>query len=173
MLHLALLADEGLVSIDLGSDIWVLIIFTLMVVILYKTAWKNVLAGLKAREERIRSDIAHAEQARAAAEASQKEYANQLADAEEKVRQIINKAAADAHKIADNINAAAQAEAEARKEKALADIEQARKDAMRQVYLEAGEIATEIASRILRRNINAADQQNLISEALDQLQKVG
>jgi len=42
----------------LYAAVWVLVIFVVMLAILYPTAWKNVLAGLKAREDRIRRDIA-------------------------------------------------------------------------------------------------------------------
>ena len=61
------------------SAVWTLIIFLILLGILYKGAWKNVLAGLKGREERIRNDIAQAEAARAKAEATLKEYNAQLA----------------------------------------------------------------------------------------------
>jgi F-type H+-transporting ATPase subunit b len=172
MLMTSLLAEGGLLDFDVMSAIWVLIIFSILVTILYKTAWKNVLAGLKAREDRIRGDIAHAEQVRRDAEAKLKEYADQLATAEEKVREIIAKATGDAHKIAESINAAAQVEAEGRKEKAVAEIEQAKRDALRQVYDQTAELATSIASKILRRNLNAADQQALVKEALGQLQNI-
>jgi F-type H+-transporting ATPase subunit b len=172
MLPTPILAD-GLMTIDWASDLWILIVFSVMAIILYKTAWKNVLAGLKAREDRIRGDIARAEEAQAKGEATLREYAAQLAQAEDKVRDILNKATAEAHKIAENINAAAQAEAEARKEKATAEIEQAKHEALRQIYDQTAELATSIASRIIKRNLNPADQQNLVNEALDQLQKVG
>jgi len=167
------LADGGLLDFNPLSCLWVLLTFLGVLAILYKSAWKNVLAGLKAREDRIRGDIAHAEEARAKAEATLREYAAQLSQAEEKVRDILNKATADAHKIAENINASAQAEAEARKEKATAEIEQAKQEALREIYNQTAELATSIASRIIKRNLNPADQQNLVNEALDQLQKVG
>src|SRR5581483_3387683 len=60
------------------SALWVLIIFIILLMILYPTAWRNVLAGLKKREERIRTDIADAEAARAKAEATLKQYNEQL-----------------------------------------------------------------------------------------------
>ena len=51
------LADEnGLVGFNPGSALLVLIIFMFVVIVLYKTAWKHVLAGLKSREERIRKE---------------------------------------------------------------------------------------------------------------------
>src|SRR3954469_25770004 len=46
------------------SALWVVIIFLVLLAVLYPTAWKNVLAGLKAREDRIRKDIAEAEATR-------------------------------------------------------------------------------------------------------------
>src|SRR4051812_40687476 len=39
---------------DQLQALWVLIIFIVLLAILYPTAWKNILAGLKKREERIR-----------------------------------------------------------------------------------------------------------------------
>src|SRR4051794_5043464 len=44
--------------------LWTLIIFIVLLMVLYPTAWRNVLTGLKKREERIRGDIADAEAAR-------------------------------------------------------------------------------------------------------------
>src|SRR2546421_2289768 len=82
------------------SALWVIAIFLIVLAILYPTAWKNVIAGLKAREERIRGDIAAAESARTKAEATLREYTAQLATAEQRARDTINAAAADAERIA-------------------------------------------------------------------------
>src|SRR6266536_3763602 len=65
------------------SALWVIIIFGIMLAILYPTAWKNVIAGLKAREQRIRNDISEAEADRGKAEATLREYSAQLATAEQ------------------------------------------------------------------------------------------
>ena len=99
MLITPLLAEGDLVAFDFASAIWILGIFLVLVIILYKTAWKHVLAGLKAREERIRGDIAAAEAAKAKADASLKEFNAQLASAEDKAKNILAQAALDAEKI--------------------------------------------------------------------------
>ena len=49
------LAEASLTDFDAKSAAIVLVVFVFVAIILYKTAWKNVLAGLKAREDRIRS----------------------------------------------------------------------------------------------------------------------
>ena len=155
------------------SAIWVVIIFVLLLAILYPTAWKNVLAGLKAREERIRRDIADAEAARSRAEATLKEYNAQLAAAEARVREMLNKATVDGEKIAQNIRMQAQVEGEQLKERAQRDIEAARDQAIAQLHEESVVLATNIAEKIIRRNLNPQDQRDLLARSLDELQTVG
>jgi len=100
------------------AAVWVLIIFVVLLAVLYPTAWKNVLAGLKAREDRIRKDIADAEAARARAEATLREYNTKLATAEGQIREMLSKATADAEKIATSIRMQAQHEAALNDERA-------------------------------------------------------
>jgi F-type H+-transporting ATPase subunit b len=149
------------------------VIFVLLLAILYPTAWKSVLAGLKKREERIRADIADAEAARKKAEATLREYNTQLAAAEARVRQMISDATAQGEKLATGIRMQAVQEAEEAKERAQRDIEAARDAAIRDFRAYAADLAIDIAGKILRRNVNAADQQDLVRQSLDELQTVG
>jgi F-type H+-transporting ATPase subunit b len=154
------------------SALWVVIIFLVLLAVLYPTAWKNVLSGLKAREERIRKDIAEAEAARAKAEATLKEYGAQLATAESKVRDMINNATKDGERVATEIRMRAQAEAEDAKKRAMKEIDTAKQNALAEIYQRAAELSTSIAEKILRRNINAEDQKDLVKRSLDELQTV-
>jgi F-type H+-transporting ATPase subunit b len=156
----------------LGPAIWTLVIFVIMLAILYPTAWKNVLAGLKKREERIRKDIADAEAARLRSEATLKEYNNQLAAAEARGREILNKAAADAEALAASIRSRAQTESEEIKDRATKDIEAARALAVSDIQRQAAELATLVAEKILRRSLNASDQEDLVRQSLDQMHTV-
>ena len=165
-------AQPGLLSLDLQQAIWVLVIFCVLVAVLYKTAWKNVLIGLKSREDRIRRDIADAESSRVKAEASLRDYTRQLGDAEAKVRDILAKASADAEKLGQSIRMQAQNESEEIKERANREIEQAKDQAVREVYEQGATLATSVAEKILRRSINADDQRDLVTRALDQMQSL-
>ena len=146
--------------------IWVLIIFVIMLAILYPTAWRNVLIGLKKREERIRKDIADAEAARAKADATLREYNAQLAAAEGRVREMLNKATADGERLATQIRMKAQQEAEEIKERNAREIEDA---AIREIYEKTVDLSTRIAERILKRNLNDDDQRDLVQSSLEQL----
>ena len=152
--------------------LWVVIIFVILLAVLYPTAWKNVLAGLKKREERIRHDISDAENTRAKAENTLKEYNTRLATAETQVRELITNAAADAEKIAAGIRMRGQQEAEEIKEKALKDIDASRKQALTEIYAQTANLSTSIAEKILKRNLNADDQRDLVNESLEQLQSL-
>jgi len=153
-----------------AQAVWVLIIFLMVLAILYPTAWKGVLNGLKTREQRIRNDIAEAEAARAKAEQTLAEYNRQLASAEERVREMLAKAQADGERLASTIREKATQEAETIKSRALSEIEEARKSAIAQVHSEAAEISTAIAEKIIRRNLNADDQRDLVRASLEQLE---
>jgi len=167
------LADGELLEFNVASCVWVLAIFLLVAIILYRTAWKNVLIGLKAREERIRKDIADAEAARMKAEETLRQYDSRLAEAELKVRDIIDKAALDAERIGTSIRMKAQEEAEEAKERATKEIEAAKQTALTEIYEQTANLATSVAEKIIRRNLNPDDQRDLVNQSLQQLQHVG
>ncbi len=164
-----LIAEAELIAPDFKSALLVLVIFLGVAIILYKTAWKNVLAGLKAREERIRSAISDADAARAKGEATLKEYNLQLQTAEAQVRDLLGRATLEAEKIAAGIRMHAQQEAEEIKEKAMKEIESSKTQALSEIYEQTASLATSVAEKILRRNLNADDQRDLVSQSLNEL----
>jgi F-type H+-transporting ATPase subunit b len=152
--------------------LWVIIIFLVLLAVLYPTAWKSVLAGLKSREERIRKDIADAEAARARAEATLKDYNAQLATAENKIREMLAKATADGERVATNLKMQAQQESEEIKNRATREIESAKDQALAEVYEKTADLATSVAEKIIRRNLNPEDQRDLVARSLEQWQTV-
>lgn len=150
-----------------------IVIFALLVAVLGKYAWAPIIAGLKAREEKIRKEIADAEETRAKAEAALRQYNEQLATAEQKARDMLAKATADAENLANQIRARGQQEAEESKERALKDIDAARDQALSEIYQQTADLATRVAEKIIRRNLNPDDQRELVNASLNELQTVG
>src|SRR5437660_1547900 len=85
----------------------------------------------------------------------------------------VERAAAEGERIAAQIRTRAQQEAEETRERALKDIETARKQAISDLYDQAATLATSVAEKILRRNLNPDDQRDLVSRSLEQFQTVG
>ncbi len=156
----------------LVTAITTLIIFALLLAVLGKYAWGPIAGGLKQREDKIRKDISDAEAARARAEQTLKEYSARLAAAENEVREMISKATADAERVAAGVRERAQVEADATKDRAIKDIDAAGKQAMAEVYEQTATLATGVAEKILRRNLNADDQRDLVNQSLEQLQTI-
>jgi F-type H+-transporting ATPase subunit b len=150
-----------------------IIVFLLLLAVLGKYAWGPIATGLKNREDKIRRDIADAEAARKRAEATLSEYNQKLATAEAQVRDILAKGQRDAEQMATNMRMQAQKEAEEAKDRATRDIETARKNAVADIYAQAADLSTSIAEKILRRNLNADDQRELVESSLQQFQSVG
>lgn len=160
-------SNEGLIT-----GLVTIIVFIVLVTVLGKYAWAPILTGLKNREEKIRKDIADAEATRAKAEATLRDYNAQLATAEQKVRDMLNKAATDAEKLAAQMRAHAQQEADETKERALKDIESARVQAVAQVYEQTADLATRVAEKILRRELKPEDQRDLVDRSLEKVSGV-
>lgn len=156
----------------IAQSIAAIVVFLVVFTVLKQKAWGPIVKSLSDRENKIRRDIEEAEAARARAEATQREYQAQLATAEQTVREMLAKATGDAEQVAAGIQKRAQAEAEETKEKAVREIDAARRDAIRQVHEQAAILATNVAEKILRRNLNADDQRDLVAASLDQLQYV-
>ena len=153
--------------------LFTLIVFTALVFLLGKYAWGPIAAGLQKREDKIRGDIEAAERARYQADASRRQYEEQMSGAEQRVRDLLAQAQADGQQVATRIRMQAQEEAEEIKERAMRDIEQSRREAVEQVRVEAATLATAVAEKILRREVNRDDQQRLINESLTEFQTVG
>jgi len=159
--------NEGVVT-----AITTLIVFLVLVVVLGKFAWGPISKGLQEREDKIRADIRNAEEARARSEATLKQYQAQLATAEAQVRDLLNKAQQDAEKIATSVKMQAQQDVEEIKERANRDIEAAGAAAVRDVYKQAATLSTNIAEKIIKRNLNAQDQSDLVSAGIEEFQTV-
>lgn len=162
----------GTAKTRLVTAITTLVVFLLLVAVLGKYAWGPIAAGLQAREDKIRKEIADAEAARARAEATLKEYSAKLTAAEAQIRDMIAKAQQDAEGVATGITLKAQEAAQEIKERATKEIEGSKNAAMAELHEHAAELATTVASKILRRQITENDQRELVRSSLDELASV-
>lgn len=148
------------------------IVFLGLLAILYKFAWGPILSGLQDRENRIKSDLENAERASREAAATLDQYKRQLAEAQVEAGRVIAAARTDAEKIAAQIREATQNEIHAMKQRATLEIKAAQEEAIAQVYHQAATLSTQVASQILRRQINPQDQQALVEQSLAEFRKV-
>jgi F-type H+-transporting ATPase subunit b len=154
------------------TAITTLVIFVVLVAVLGKFAWGPIAKGLQDREDKIRKDIDQAEAARKSAEDALKEYQAKLASAQAEMRKMLDQAAKDAEGVAAGIKVKAQQESEEIKERALKDIDASKNAALSEIHDHAATLATNVAEKILRRQINENDQKALVQSSLEQLQSL-
>jgi F-type H+-transporting ATPase subunit b len=85
---------------------------------------------------------------------------------------LLSSATVEAEKIAAGIRMHAQQEAEEIKERAMKEIESSKQQALSEIYEQTAALATSVAEKILRRNLNADDQRDLVQRSLEELQAV-
>ena len=154
---------------DLGNIVWTLVVFLLVVFVLGKFAWGPILAGLKQREDFIHDALAQAKNARDEAANQLKLYEQKLADARAEASALVEEGRRDADAVRHAIEATAKDDAEATLQRAKREIGIAKETAIKELYTLSGRLATEIAAKIVQRELKPEDHERLIRETLDQL----
>ncbi|TNF70722.1 MAG: ATP synthase F0 subunit B [Acidobacteria bacterium] len=168
-------AEEGEVNLfagDIGNAIWTLVIFLAVILVLGKFAWGPMLSGLQRREQFIRDSLEQAKQDREAAEAQLAEYRNKLDTATTEAHEIVEKGRRDAEEVKVRIEERARSETDLMVERAKREIDLAKQAAVKELYETGIALGSDIASRVLGREISAQDHEDLISESIDQLEEL-
>ena len=163
---------EGLLKLDPGLLLWTVVTFVILVLILWKTAWKPIIASLDSRAEKLRGDIDKAEKARVEAEAILNKNKEILNNAKDETAGIIAEGKEGAEKIRAEIIAKAGHEAKEIAERSKREIATAKDKAISELKTEIVNIATDIASRIIVKNLNAKDQEAIVKDALSKLDNI-
>ncbi len=146
-----------------------LAVFSVVFAVLAVKVWPAILGGLRDREHKIRTEIESAEKARKDAENARKEFESSLQQARAEAARMLEQTKAQQGALAAELKAKADAELSAMRERATKDIEAAKRAAVNEIYAEAANLSTTIASKILRREIRAEDQRGLVEESLSQM----
>lgn len=146
-----------------------LVVFGVLLLVLWRTVWPKITAGLDEREKKIRDEIRGAEEARRQAELAKQEFERQLAQAWQDSAALIAKAKEDAQAVANDLRSRNEVELNDLKQRAKRDIDAARAQAVAEIHAHASNLATTMAGKILKREINVTDQQRLLDESVQEL----
>ncbi|MDX1964890.1 MAG: F0F1 ATP synthase subunit B [Pirellulales bacterium] len=157
-------------AVDWRSDlaIYSFVVFLLLMAVLTKFAWGPISQALDQREESIADNIASAQRAAAEAKSMLGEYEAKLANAADQVRAMLEEARRDAETTKGEIINEAKVAAQQEHDRALRDIRTATDGAMKQLAEKSADLATELAGKMLRAQMNKADHSRLVQESLAQ-----
>lgn len=153
----------------LAPAITALVVFGIVFFVLSSQVWPKINAGLQDRENKIREEIAAAEAAQKQAKAALESYEQSLAEARAEAQRMLEETRGQQQKMAAELKAKADTEVAQMREKALRDIEAAKRAALGEIYSEVATLATGVASKILEREVSAADHQKLVDASIAEL----
>jgi F-type H+-transporting ATPase subunit b len=156
-----------------GLMVWTIIIFLLLVVLLRKLAWKPIVGALDERTKHIKDSLEKAEAAQRAAENARAEYEAMMAKASKDAQELIARGRKAAEATRDEIVAKAQSESEQLRQRTIKEIDLARQKALEEIKHTAAQLSVDIAGKIIGRSLAAKDHQDLIRQALREMQFTG
>lgn len=166
--HIILGAAQGS-TLYIGDMLFYAILFIVLMALIAKFAWGPVNAMLKERADRISDDIDSAEKSRKEADELAKQRKEALDNSHEEATSIINNAKDSGAKERELIIGNAQTEAKSLKDKAKQDIEQERTDALKSAQDDIASLSIEIASKVIKKELDENSQKQLIDSYIEGL----
>jgi F-type H+-transporting ATPase subunit b len=152
---------------DLG--IYTLIVFGLLFLILAKFAWGPFTQGLQKREADLVALRDAAKNAQIEAEAARARLNAEFAQANDKIRLMLEEARRDADDLRAREREVGTKEAAAERERAKREIQAAKDEALQDIYQQSVQLAAMMSSKALRRSMSADDHTRLVDESLAEL----
>ena len=156
-------------SLDIISvNIWQILISLINLLIIYrilkKFLFKPVQKVMNERQAQVDRIYGDANQSRAQAEQMKQEYEQRLASAREEADGLVKNAVQSAQKRSDQMVSEASAQASRIKQKADEEIAQQKKKMLQDVRDEISDLAVEIASKVVEREISPRDYDGFVDE---------
>ena len=157
----------------IGVDLWTALFVLLNTLTLFYVASKFLIVPVKelidSRQREVDEMYEAAGKAKANAKAMEAEYQQKLSVAQETSERLVKEAVARGNSREEEIIRQANAEADAIRAKAAADIAQEKKKAINDAKDEISGLAMAIAGKVVGRELSAADQSALVDRFIDEL----
>ena len=147
-----------------GLIIWTLISFFLLLVILKKLAYPQILKALKKREETIQQQLEEARKTKQEAENLLGEYKRQLGEARSEAQKVINEGKELGENIRKEIIQKAQQESNQIVKRAQEEIELQKQKALLELQEKIADLSIMAASKVINKSLNPEDHRRLVEE---------
>jgi F-type H+-transporting ATPase subunit b len=143
--------------------------FILVTFVLYKVAWKPILAALDKREETIRKAQEDAAQIREELQKMEDVRRKSQAEADNQARNIIAAARRAAEEAGRVIEEKARKEAQILVENAERDIGKAREKAVAALRKESADLSIALAGKLIGANLDDAKNRSMVNQLIDRM----
>lgn len=147
---------------SLGDTLFLIVTFAVLMVLVGKFAWGPVTKMMDERANKINDDLDYAADARKEAQQLADERQAALKNSQEEAVKIVQTAKENGEKQRSQLVHAAQEEVATLKHNATQDIAQERQDALTNAKNDVAALSLAIATKIIEKELQPADQQALI-----------
>lgn len=160
---------EAFVGVNFWTALFVLLNTLTIFVVAKKYLFGPVMKIIHDRQEEIDDMYAQAQSAQDSAKAKEAEYQTKLESAQETSDRLVKEAMQRGKSREEEIIRQANREADAIREKAVADIAREKKQAINDAKNEISSLAMEIAGKVVGESLDAARQERLVDSFLEEL----
>lgn len=160
---------QDFIGVNFWDALFVLLNTLTIFFVAKKFLFGPVMKIIQDRQQEIDDMYAKANEAEDQANALRSEYEQKFAAASDEAQRLVKEAAARGQKREEEIIRQANAEANAIRSKAAADIAQEKKKAINDAKDEISDMAMAIAGKVVGRTLNAADQAALVDHFINEL----
>ena len=153
-----------IISVNIWQILISLINLLLLFLMLKKFLFKPVQKIMAQRQAQVDQVYADADQRLESATQMKQEYEHRLSTAREEADTLVKNATATAQQRGDQLLSEAQQQASRLKQKAEEEIEQQKKQMLNEVRQDISELAVDIASKVIEREINQGDYDAFVDE---------
>ncbi len=159
----------SLLAPNLGLFVWLLVVFLALMFTLRKFAWGPITSALETREQTIADSIRKAEKALEDSRQVQAENDRIRRESEVAARRLLQTAREEAEKLRAEEVLRTREEISRLHQQAQEQIGRSKEQALQQMRSDVADIAIEAAERVLRANLDARRQRDLVTSFLGEL----
>jgi F-type H+-transporting ATPase subunit b len=163
-------SETSLVLPATNELIWGTVAFLAFLLVLWRAGvWKKLAQAMDERTKRIRSDLEKAEAARLDAERLLELYKEQLQQAREEARQIVEDAKRRADATRQELLQKAERDAQTVRDRAEQEIQAQLERAKAELRRELGALSVRLAERVIGNNLDNERQLRLVDQYIEEL----
>ena len=163
-----LAGEAGVITIN-GTVIVELVTFLVMLAVLARYVYPEIVKVAEARQRQIAEQLKEAEEARAAAEQRLKEAEEKLNDARKTAQGVLEAAAKSAEQLRQEMRQKAEEESKRTVEAARKEIEAERDQAVRSVRSEVASLVVAATEKVIGETLDDAKHRQLIDKAIEEV----
>ena len=157
---------------DWGLQLWTLVAFVVLLVLLTKFAFKPIAQALDRRGETIKKSIEDAEKQRAEAKKLMEDYQKQVADARNEAGKIMEEARQLGERVRKEVVEKANSEASAVAQRAQEEIQRQKEKGIQEMKDTVAALSVQIASKVIEKEVNEATHRQLVENLIKDLGKI-